>query len=135
MSDKPHITVKLNDRGQFEPVSLYDAEQLAECSRGQTFTVIPMQERSIGHQKLYWSILGKVVKSTGRWATPDHLHRDLKMACGYYQTVASEMGGIYYSPDSTAMKKMSQKDFNKFFESAMQKLSETIGYDPLTGLQ
>ena len=131
MNDKPSISVRLNDKGDFEPVSAFDAEQLAMCPRGQVFTVTPQRDRSLEHHKMYWSILSSVVKSTGRWATVDHLHRDLKMACGYYQAVASEMGGVYYLPDSIAMKKMDQQEFNVYFEHAMKKLSETIGYDPL----
>ena len=134
MSEKPSILVRLNDKGEFEPVSSFDAEQLAQCSRGQVFTVKANNERSIEHHRMYWSILSSVVKATGRWATVDHLHRDLKMACGYYQTVASEMGGVYYLPDSIAMKKMDQKEFNVYFEHAMEKLSETIGYDPVEAL-
>ena len=53
------------------------------------------------------------------------------MACGFFQTVVSEFGGIYYFPDTIAMNKMNQKEFNEFFELAMEKLADAIGIDPL----
>jgi hypothetical protein len=34
-------------------------------------------------------------------------------------------------PDSISFDKMNQTEFNKFFELAMAKLAEGIGYDPL----
>ena len=33
--------------------------------------------------------------------------------------------------DSISFDEMDQKEFNKYFEMAMAKLSEAIGYDPL----
>ena len=60
-----------------------------------------------------------------------HLHQDLKFALGYYQTRASEFGGVMYVPDSIAMYRMDQAEFNVFFEQAMAKLAEAIGTDPL----
>ena len=135
MSDKPNISVKLNDRGQLEPVTSFDAEQLAQCSRGQSFSLSPTKERSLEQHKLYWSILHRIVKATGRWATADHCHRELKLALGYYETIVSQWGGIYYHPDSTALKKMDQKEFNTYFDKAMEKLNQTIGFDPMEVLK
>ena len=131
MSEKPRITIRLKHDGEFEPVTAYDAEQLAQSSGGQLFSLLPISDRSPEHHKLYWSILGNVCTATGKWPTSEHLHRELKMACGYYQTVVSEFGGIYYLPDTIAVKKMNQKEFNQFFEVAMSKLTEAIGVDPM----
>ena len=38
---------------------------------------------------------------------------------------------VYYIPDSIAFSKMNQQEFSKFFDQAMGKLSEAIGYDPV----
>lgn len=135
MSDKPKISVKLNDRGQLEPVTSFDAEQLAQCSKGHCFSLSSTKERSLEQHKLYWSILHKIVKATNKWPSADHCHRELKFALGYYQTIASQWGGIYYYPDSTALKKMDQKEFNNYFERAMEKLSSTLGFDPMEVLK
>ena len=130
MNEKPRITIQLRDNGAFQPVTAYDAEQLALCSGGQKFSLLPVANRSPEHHKLYWSLLGKIVKATGKWPTSEHLHRELKISLGYYQIIISEFGGVFYMPDSIAMSKMDQKQFNDFFDAALQKLSETIGFDP-----
>jgi len=130
LSEKPKITVKLVN-GEFEPCSAFDAEQLALANNGAEFDLVLRSKRSEPHHKLYWSILGRACKATGKWPNSDKLHRELKMACGYFQTVVSEFGGIYYFPDTIAMNKMNQQEFNEFFEAAMAKLSEAIGVDPM----
>lgn len=130
MSEKPRITIKLRE-GRFEPATAFDAEALAQYSGEQMFDLLPISKRSPEHHKLYWSLLGKAVKATGKWPTSEHLHRDLKMTCGYYTTVVNEFGGVYLLPDTIAMKKMDQKQFNEFFETAMEKLSDALGFDPM----
>lgn len=127
---KPRITVRLNN-GALEPVTAYDAEQLAECSGDQAFSLLPISNRSPEHHKLYWLILGKVVKATGKWPTTEYLHRDIKMNLGYYKTIVNQFGGIYYVTDSTAMKKMNQQEFNIYFEQAIELLADKLGFDPM----
>ena len=129
MSKKPRISVKLQD-GQLLPCSAYDAEQLALATHNAELDLVLRTKRSEQHHKLYWSILGKACKATGKWPNSDNLHRELKMACGFFQTVVSEFGGIYYFPDTIAINKMNQKEFNEYFDQAMAKLSETLQYDP-----
>jgi hypothetical protein len=128
---KPPITVKLNGQGGLSPLTAYDAEQLASAPASAVYDLVHVSKRSTPHHKLYWSVLGKAVKATGKWPTSEHLHQDLKFALGYYQTRASEFGGVMYVPDSIAMYKMTQAEFNVFFEQAMSKLAEAIGIDPL----
>lgn len=133
-SNKPTLQVVKRD-GVLYPVTRYDAEIIEVYKNDQLFNIQAVSERSPQHHKLYWSILNNVIKSTQKWATSAHLHDDLKMLCGYYRTVVNKAnGGVYYVPDSIAFTKMDQKEFNDFFEHAMQKLSETIGYDPTEDL-
>ena len=129
--EQPRITVRMSSEGALVPTTVYDAEMLAQCSGGQEFSLLPIKRRSPEHLNLYWSILGKTVKATGRWPTSEQLHRELKIACGYYQVVASEFGGVYYFPDSISFEKMTQDEFNNFFEHTMEKLSVTLGFDPM----
>ena len=128
---KVQLTVYLKG-GQLRPISAYDAEKFSEFKDGQQFNMTPISERSNPHHRLYWITLSKVVKATGKWPSVEHLHRDLKMACGYYQTAISKFtGGVIYIADSTSFSTMSQQEFNSYFETTMAKLSETIGFDPL----
>lgn len=128
---KPKLQVEKRD-GHFLPISIYDAEQIENYPEGQLFDVIPVARRSDPHHKLYWVVLGRVVKQTGSWASPAHLHDDLKMLCGFYRSVINQASGVvYYVPDSIAYTKMDQKAFSEYFETAMAKLSETVGFDPM----
>ena len=130
-SDKPHLQVKLC-QGHLEPLTRHVATLMEEYSEGQLFDITAVAYRSNPHHALYWATLQKVINSTDRWATKDHLHSDLKMLCGYYRTVINGLTGeLYYVPDSIAFSKMDQKEFSMFFDKAMEKLTQAIGYDPL----
>ncbi len=131
LSDKSHLQVKLC-QGHFEPLTRHVATLMEEYSEGQLFDITAVAHRSNPHHALYWATLQKVINSTDRWATKDHLHSDLKMLCGYYRTVINGLTGeLYYVPDSIAFNKMNQKEFSMFFDKAMEKLTQAIGYDPL----
>ena len=130
MSKRPKISVRLHN-GELLPCSAYDAEQLALASNNSVFDLILIKQRSDNQRKLYWTILGKACKATDKWPNSEKLHRELKISCGYYRTVVSQFGGIYYFPDTTAMDKMTQKEFNEYFERAMEKLAEAIETDPM----
>ena len=53
-----------------------------------------------------------------------------------YRTVINKANNtVYFVPDSIAFTKMDQKEFTKFFDDAMMKLAEAIGYDPLSEWQ
>lgn len=131
---KRQITVRLRN-GNFEPVSSYDAEQIAGFKNFQEFRCIPRSKRSNPHHALYWKILSEAVKATGKWVTPYHLHTDLKLVCGYHkQKINAIDGKVYYEADSINFESMNQHDFNKFFEVVIQKLTETLGYDPIDQL-
>lgn len=131
LSDKPHLQVKLS-QGDLEPLTRHVAALMEEYSEGQLFDIIAVAHRSNPHHALYWATLQKVINSTDRWASKDHLHSDLKMLCGYYRTVINGLTGeLYYVPDSIAFSKMDQKEFSIFFDKAMEKLTQAIGYDPL----
>ena len=116
--DKPTLQVFKRD-GVLYPVTRYDAETIEEMPNDQLFDLKPTSKRSEQHHKKYFAVLNDVVKTTDKWPTSQHLHDDLKMLCGYY------------IPDSIAFTKMDQQEFSKFFDQAMGKLSEAIGYDPL----
>tara|TARA_R110000803_G_scaffold99579_4_gene167708 strand:+ start:1033 stop:1443 length:411 start_codon:yes stop_codon:yes gene_type:complete len=134
--NKPNSNVYLQvvlKNGSLAPITENVAQLVNDYKEGQLFEIKAVANRSNPHHALYWVTLADVVKATGKWPTKDHLHNDLKMLCGYYRSVINGVTGqIYYIPDSIAFESMDQKEFMTFFENAMQKLSEAIGYDPLT---
>lgn len=128
---RPTIQVQMRD-GRLLPVTRYDAEALESFKSGQIFDVKYTSKRSDPHHKLYWSILNQVVNVTGSWATPSHLHNEIKFLTGYYKPVVNERtGGVFYVVDSISFSSMDQKEFSVFFEAAMMVLSEKLGTDPM----
>ena len=88
--------------------------------------------RSNPHHNLYWSTLKTACESTGMWPTAQHLHHELKLVCGYYKTTISPLtSSIVRHVDSTEFSAMTQAEFMTYFELAMSKLAEAIGYDPI----
>jgi hypothetical protein len=109
--------------GRLVPVSQYDAERMEDYPQGALFNLSPTGKRSNPHHNLYWSTLRKVARDTGKW-----------IACGYVRIKLSALNGeLVNIPDSISFDKMDQRDFNTFFELAMTKLAEGIGYDPISG--
>lgn len=114
------------------PVTEYDALKLEDISNGTVFDMTVTGKRSNPHHNMYWATLRRVVKATGKWPTENHLHDDLKWACGYVKMRYNALAGQYMRTlDSIQFDEMSQQEFNQYFEMAMAKLAEGIGYDPL----
>ena len=130
--DKPPAPiVRITDRG-ITPVSSYDMEILFSMPSGSEFDLVLRTERSTRQHRTYWKALKTVVNATGRWPTSKHLHRELKLACGYVEKVVDwNTGEVISVPDSIAFNAMTQPDFNEYFKAAMEKLAESVGFDPL----
>lgn len=118
--------------GQIVPVTQYDAQRLEDYKDGSLFNMKPTKQRSNPHHNLYWATLRNVCDATGKWPTDQHLHHELKIVCGFYKTHFSPLtGSIVRIVDSISFDKMTQQEFNTYFELAMQKLADAIGCDPL----
>jgi hypothetical protein len=114
------------------PVSQFDAEELARYPNGTQFDMIARTKRSHPQLRLYWAILGKAVKVTGRWPTSEKLHEGLKMDLGRTEGVYGLRGKLVsVKPDSIALDKMPPLEFTAYFDEAMALLAEVLGYDPL----
>ena len=130
---KSHSKIQVYIRdGQLLPVSEHDSQQLQEAKQGQTYNLQATGKRSNPHHSLYWVTLSNVVKATGRWPTAEHLHNELKWACGYVKMRWNSLASAHMRMiDSINFDEMDQKEFNQYFEMSMAKLAEAIGYDPI----
>lgn len=118
--------------GKLNPITKYDAEKIEEFASGSVFNLTPTKIRSNQHHNLYWAALRNACKATGKWPTEKHLHNELKWSCGYAQLKFNKITGEHMRLlDSISFDTMTQKEFSEYFELAMQKLSEAIGFDPL----
>lgn len=114
------------------PVSGFDMEQLINHPLGSEFKLVRLTKRSLPQHRTYWKALSIVAANDERWATAEHLHQSLKMACGLVtETFNITTGEVVLVPDSTSFEAMDQEEFQIFFDRAMASLSAAIGWDPL----
>lgn len=114
------------------PLTEHDANLLADCANGDVFNMTKTKKRSNPHHNLYWAMLRKVREATGKWPTDEHLHNELKWACGYVKMRYNSLAGCHMRViDSISFDQMDQDEFNLYFELATDKLSEFLGCSPL----
>lgn len=131
MTKSPKIQVQLKD-GQLLPITEYDAEKLEDAKNGQVYNLSATGQRSNPHHNKYWVVLRRVCAATGKWPDAEHLHDEIKYACGYYRLKYSSLAGQFLRiPDSISFDEMTQQEFNEYFDMAMHTLAEDLGYDPL----
>lgn len=118
------------------PHRSWDAEALSDDPLGTEYELVKVVRRKPRQHRTYWRALGLVVKATNRWPTAEHLHDEIKLACGYYRKAANLVTGeIMLIPDSTAFDKMDQEQWQLFMDEAMRLISVECGFDPLAWLE
>lgn len=131
---RPAPIVRKEARG-LSPVGSFFAEMIMEDPVGTEYDLVKRTKRSNPQNALYWSVLAHVVKATGKWPTPEHLHHELKLICGFAIPVVNwETGQPGVAVDSTAFDKMTHDEFRVYFDTAMEKLAEHLRFDPLAYL-
>jgi len=127
----PAPIVRTTARG-LSPVSGWDAELILSDNLGAEYDLVKRSKRSNPQNSLYWVTLANVCRATNKWPTPAHLHHELKLVCGFKMTVVDwDTGEVSPAVDSTAFDAMSADEFRTYFDMAMEKLAEHVGFDPL----
>lgn len=132
--EKPSIIVRKTPRG-LSPVSGFDAENLMALPLGTEFDLVSKSKRSLPQHRTYWKALSEVCKATSKWPDAEHLHDALKRACGYITVKHDLHGQPYVTTDSTSFEAMNHEEFRAYFDAAMAKLTEAVGFDPLGFLE
>ena len=113
-------------------VTGWDAEQIMGDAPGTEYDLVKRSRRSLPQHRLYWQVLSQVVRATGRWPTAEHLHHELKLVCGYKMTIVDwSTGEVSTAVDSTAFDAMNQDEFGAYFNLAISRLNEHLGFDVL----
>jgi hypothetical protein len=134
--EKPPIPMVVKGARGLSPVAAYDAEVLWSDPLGTEYDVVKRTKRSWPQLKLYWAMLGRVVKATGKWPDPEHLHEAIKLTLGYCREVVNlRTGEVTIVPDSAALDAMDPEEFRAFFDSAAALLAERLGFDPLAFIE
>lgn len=130
--DKPPAPIVRKTPRGLSPVTGWDADLILADPPGTDYDLVKRSKRSNPQNSLYWVTLGNVCRATGKWPTAAHLHHELKLVCGFKMTVVDwETGEVSQAVDSTAFDAMSADEFRVYFDAAMEKLAEHIGFDPL----
>lgn len=128
---QPAPIVRKTARG-ISAVSGYEAERIMADPMGTEYDLVKRSRRSNPQNGLYWQMLTRIVRATGKWPTPEHLHEELKWICGYrYRMVDWATGSVVELLDSTAFDRMNTDEFRVYFDLAQQKIAEHLGFDPL----
>lgn len=130
--EKPPAPIVRKTARGLSPVSGWDAELIMSDVPGTEYDLVKRSKRSNPQNSLYWVTLANVCRATGKWPTPAHLHHELKLVCGFKMTVVDwETGEVSQAVDSTAFDAMTADEFRVYFDMAMEKLAEHVGFDPL----
>lgn len=131
MKEKPGMLMR-RAKASLIPVSGYDDELLAAIPEGNLVEVTVRRKRSWPQLKLYWALLNNVVKNYPcGYPNSDKLHDAIKMALGYTSELIGLDGVVYIIPDSIAINKMDQADFQLYFDNAIVLLNRLTGTDVL----
>jgi hypothetical protein len=134
--DKPPAPMVIRTERGLRPARSWDAEALAQDPLNTEYGLVRINRRKPRQHRTYWRALGLVVKATDRWASAEHLHDEIKLACGYYRKAANLVTGeIMLIPDSTAFDKMDQAQWQAFMDKAMELIAQKCGFDPLSWLE
>lgn len=129
--DKPVMMFEKR-QGKLVPLTPIDAELMDDFPEGALFCANERTRRSNPQNSLYWVVLSRVVKATGKWPTPYKLHHALLIDAEFFTPVANLDGtALRLEPDSSRFSAMGPKEFSAYFEAAMARLASVLGYDPL----
>lgn len=102
------------------------AEQDMETLGDKPVLVDVRKPRSLGHHRLMFSLLRKVVENTPSPISEDALLSWIKVRVGHVEYVPLAFGKSYAAPASISFAKMDQAAFNTFFEQAVTLICEEV---------
>ena len=130
--DKPPPPMVVKTPKGIKPVAAYDQEDILSHPMGTEYDLVVRSKRNWLHLKKYWAVLRSVVHNHDQWPTQRHLHMSLKFACKYYDEFLDlNTMELVKVPNSVSFDKMTQAEFEEYYEIAIKLIAEAIGYDPL----
>ena len=124
------VTCKGRPMTVLKPSTRHAAEKLEEL-QGQVRVAIT-QPRNLGHNALYWVILGQVMDNAEfkTISTTEALHFNLKSIYAYDHRpdllIEFNYGEVQFRAVSTSFDKMDQQDFKLYFDWAMDFLQKKV---------
>ena len=130
MSEMPWALFEVQEDFSLKPKRALDLELVqARFKLGATVIGKYKRSRSKPQHDLYWEILRRVVKGTGRWHAPEDLHEAIKLDLRMVTGLSMMNGEVRFIARSTSFTAMDDDEFQEFFQSAMQSIAEATGID------
>jgi hypothetical protein len=127
--EKPGLMLSF-DGARVSPASGFDAEQLQAFPAGTRFLAEPTPRLSDPVRRKYWATLNDVVKATGIRPTSEALHEAMKWLLSRVDVTYDLIGRPRLVTQSMAA--WNDAEMSAYFDEAMAKLSELVGFDVLS---
>lgn len=120
------IHVRKNAAGNLVPFGPNDAELLADLPQKVALKAKLSQPRSVPHNAKYWVMLKRVVDNQDLIPSTDVLHGLLMQRLGYATEYRLRDGSTYFHKGSTAFNRMTQQEYNLYYEKAVLFIKEFV---------
>jgi len=120
--------------GVLFPASARSEQIVREFAFNKPVLLEARNARNPEHHELFFAILDRVVKATGRFPNSDALNKALKFQLGITDEWYDLNGELHIEPGSIAWSAMPQDQFKNFFDKAMLIIGEHF-YGDMTAEQ
>jgi len=125
-------TARFVKRGlSFVPADAGARALAAQVPEGKSVFLELWMPRNMRQHRKYFAILRNVVEATGRWASQEHLRRDILLSLGRYDEHVNEFTGeVVQVPHSMALASMPRDEFERLYADTIKLLTDALGADP-----
>jgi hypothetical protein len=116
----------------FVPLGRDSRELLASVKDGAAILLQVWLPRNMAQHRKYFAVLNNVVEATGdRWASTEHLRKDVLETLGHYDDVVNQFTGeVRRVVHSMAVASMPRAEFERLYDDTIKLLTEALGCDP-----
>jgi hypothetical protein len=103
----------------------------AKIEDGGSVFIQVWHPRNWRQHKKYFAVLNNVVEATGKWASSEHLRRDILIALHRYEEEVNQLTGeVRQIPHSMSYASMPKDEFERLYDDTIKLLTEALGCDP-----
>ena len=101
--------------GMLAPANEEAEEIIAKMRHGKSIVVKYSFPRNLGNHNRFFAFLKVIFEMQDFFDNPHHFRKWLILKSGYYQTVQTPNGGVFFDPDSIAFQNMDEVKFRDLF--------------------
>ena len=116
-----HLMFKRYDkaRGLWQEATAHDHELCQRFKADAILDVEVKEARNPGHHRKFFSMVGFIFKNQDKYETVTDLLIEIKLRTGHYKEHVTARGKLVYIPKSISFAKMDQKEFEEFYDKAI----------------